>query len=132
MLPEQLRITFTEEVGRLYGLTSGYVHLTPTQILERIEAVKAGRTAGKETSADVEYLNALVSRTLAASLVLILHSVPDYVAGDLLVQDDGSPPNWYFMASRFISGMDAHFDYKHERQERLAEIAAARATNIKF
>src|SRR5262245_44301176 len=50
MLPEALRGTFTEEVGRLYGLTSKYVHLTPAQIQERIAAVHAGRVAGNENT----------------------------------------------------------------------------------
>jgi hypothetical protein len=132
MLPEDLRPAFIEEVGRLYGFTSGYVHLTPAQIQERIAAVDAGRTAGKESAADIADLNALLLRNLAASLVLILHSVPDYVAGDWFVEADGTTVKWRFMCSRFLSGMDSYFDYKHERQERLAEIAAARAVNIKF
>src|SRR5262245_22842701 len=45
ILPEDLRSTFSEEVGRLYGLTSSYVHLTPVQIRERIAAMEAKRTA---------------------------------------------------------------------------------------
>lgn len=132
MLPEASRPVFADEVGRLYGLTSGYVHLTPAQIHERIAAVDAGRTAGKEGPADIESLNALIERVLAATLVLILHSVPEYVAGDLLVEDDGSTVRWRFMRSRFLAGMDSHFDYKAERQGRLAEIAAARTANIRF
>jgi hypothetical protein len=132
MLPEALRGAFIEETGRICGLTSKYVHLTPHQILERIAAVNVGRTAGYESATDVETLNTLVSRSLATSLVLIYHSVPDYVAGDWLVECDGSTIEWYFMASRFLGAMDAHFDYKAERQTRLAEIAAGREAKIKF
>jgi hypothetical protein len=132
MLPEALKEPFVEETGRVYGLTSNYVHLTPKQIRERIEAVDAGRTAGNEIAADVDGLNSLVSRGMAVSLVLLFHSVPDDVAGDWLVQDDGSTRRWYFEASRFLAGIDSHFDYKHERQERKAEIQAARNAAIKF
>jgi hypothetical protein len=53
LLPEGLRDEFCEEVGRVYGLTSNYVHLTPKQIEERIAAVDAGRTAARENAADV-------------------------------------------------------------------------------
>jgi hypothetical protein len=132
MLPEGLRPIFIEEVGRLYGQTSGYVHLTPSQILERIASVNAGRTPGHETADDVEQLNMLVSRGLATSLFLIYHSIPDYVAGDWFVENDGSAMKWYFMASQFLAGIDSFFDYKAERVERLGEIAAVRAERIKF
>jgi hypothetical protein len=132
MLPETDRSPFTEEVGRLYGLTSGYVHLTPGQIVERIAAIQAGRTAGFETPEDIAALNNLVSRVLAASLVLVFHSVPPYVAGDWLVRGDGSTVDSHFLGSRFLAGIDAHFDYKHERKSRLAEIAAARAARVRF
>lgn len=132
MLPEDQRDGFAEEVGRVYGLTSSYVHLTPSQIRERIAAVDAGRTAGKESAADIETLNDLISRGLAVSLVLLFHSVPEYVAGDWLVEDDGATVNWYFLGSRFIAGMDSYFDYKHERQGTATDIRAAREAHIRF
>lgn len=132
LLPETLREPFGEEVGRIYGLTSSYVHLTPQQLQERIAAVDAGRTAGKESPEDIVAMNALVARGLAASLVLLFHSVPPYVAGDWLVEDDGASVDWYFAGSRFVAGLDSHFDYKHERQSRLAEIRAARDAAVKF
>lgn len=132
MLPEALRESFGDEVGRVYGLTSSYVHLTPQQIQERIAAVDAGRTAGKEDAADIEALNLLVSRGLAISLTLLFHSVPSYVAGDWMVEDNGSTVAWYFTGSRFLAGVDRYFDYKHERQDRLAEIQEVRRAAIRF
>ncbi|WP_354681956.1 hypothetical protein [Cupriavidus necator] len=69
---------------------------------------------------------------MAASMVLLFHSVPSHVAGEWLVERDGSSANWYFMKSRFIAGMDANFDYKSERQDRLTEIQYARAAAIMF
>jgi hypothetical protein len=132
MLPEGLREPFNKEAGRIYGLTSNYVHLTPAQIQERIAAVDAGRTAGNESAADVNHLNSLVSRGMAVSLVLLFHSVPSYVAGDWLVAPDGSTIRWYFEASRFLAGIDSHFDYKQERQASLAEIQAIRNAAIRF
>ncbi|MGE5648311.1 MAG: hypothetical protein ACM336_21235 [Acidobacteriota bacterium] len=132
MLPSESKEPFNEEIGRLYGETSGYVHLTTKQIMERIAAVDQGRTVG-HTSADEEAKFAvLVSRSYAASLVLLLHSVPDYVAGDWLVDSDGSTVESYFLGSKFVAGIDAHFDYKHERQSRLPLITAERASRVLF
>jgi hypothetical protein len=90
LLPEAMRDQFQDEVGRVYGLTSNYVHLTPSQLLERITSIDAGRTAGRESAAGIKTMNALLSRGLACSLVLLFHSVPSWVAGDWLVEEDGS------------------------------------------
>ncbi len=132
MLPDGLRPAFAEEVGRLYGLCSAYVHLTPVQILASIGAAEAGVSAGKERPADVEALNCIAERVMAASLVLLLHSVPGWVAGDWLVDGDGASINWHFMGSRFIAGIDSHFDYKHERQGTLEAIQSARKASVRF
>lgn len=132
MLPEDLRELFSEDTGRIYSLMSSYVHLTPLQIEGRIAAVNAGRSAGKVTAADVEGLNSLSACGLANSLVLLLHSVPSYVAGDLLVKRDGTTIDWYFSGSRFLAGIDIHFDYKHERQAKLTEIRETRQAKIRF
>ncbi|MHC2001833.1 hypothetical protein ACYQR9_15540 [Methylobacterium sp. CM6241] len=132
LLPEDHRSIFDEEIGRIYGLTSNYVHLTPAQILQSIEAAKAGVTAGKERPEDVEEFNRLAARAMAASLVLLFHSVPSWVAGDFLVEQDGSSIQWQFMQSRYIAAIDEQFDYKHERQENLSEIKRARTANVRF
>jgi hypothetical protein len=132
MIPENLRAEFTVEVGRIYGSVSKYVHLTPLQIQERIWSMTDGRTVGNESADEILQLNDLTARTLAASLVLIFHSVPDWVAGDWLVEQDGDTIDWYFTASRFIAGMDSFFDYKFERQDRLQTIMAARDANVSF
>jgi hypothetical protein len=108
------------------------VHLSPHQIEERIAAVEAGRTAGKESAEDITDLNDLVSRGLACALVLLLHSVPEYVSGDWLVEPDGTTTNWYFMESKFFAGMDSHFDYKHERQEHLDTVRTTRQSIVRF
>ena len=94
LLPAPERPLFHQEVGRLYGLTSGYVHWSSDQIIERIAQVDQGRTAGYESAADVDALTALLARGLAASLVFILHSVPEYVAGDLDGPARRSGPRW--------------------------------------
>lgn len=132
LLPDSLRDQFVEEVGRLYGFASSYVHLSPQQILDSIERAEAGVTAGKERPADVDNFNCFAERSMAASLVLLFHSVPSSVAGDWFVEDDGSSIIWHFAGSKFIAGIDSYFDYKHERQSRLAMIRADRESQIRF
>jgi len=132
LLPEAYRAPFLEEVGRLYGLTSKYVHLSPTQIANSLAAFKAGATAGKERPIDVNEFNRLAERALAASLVLLFHGVPYWVAGDWLVDIDGASTGGYFMRSRFVAAMDEGFDYKAERKAILADVQSARSAGIKF
>ena len=132
LLPEALQEAFVDETGRVYGLTSNYVHLTPLQIEERILSVDAGRVGGKESAEDFESLVSLVERGLAVSLTLLFHSVPSYVAGDWLVEPDGATTTWIFTHSRFIAGIDSHFDYKHERKDHLEEIRTARDKTIRY
>lgn len=132
LLPGSIRADFTQSVGRLYGEASQYVHLTRAQVLERIALVQAGRTSGMESAEDIEALNLMIARGLALSLVFLLHASPQYVAGDLLVQSDGSSLNWFFAGSKYIAAIDEGFDYKAERQENLAEIRRKRQDLIKF
>ena len=86
------------------------------QILERIAAVDAGRTLGREGSAQVPVnSNNLISKGFwPLPLVLLLHSVPEYVAGDWLVDPDGSTIDLRILWARQIhfSGIDSYFDYQ--------------------
>lgn len=132
MLPERVRRQFVDEVGKLYRGSSSYVHWTPSQIVERGEALASGRVAGQETAEEIIGLNNTLARTLAASLVLILHSVSPSVSGDILVEPDGSTWDWYFTRSKFIATIDSFFDYKHERQRDLIAIQEQRARRLAF
>ncbi|MGB3338289.1 MAG: hypothetical protein WBA73_14035 [Devosia sp.] len=132
MLPEAVRRQFVDEVGKLYRGSSSYVHWTPAQIAERGEALASGRVAGQETAEEIIGLNKTLARTLAASLVLILHSVSPSVSGDILVEPDGSTWDWYFTRSKFIATIDSFFDYKHERQRDLIAIQGHRASRLAF
>lgn len=132
MLSPSLQEQFAEELGRLWGETSTFVHWTPFQIAQRIAAVDAGRTVGFEDAADINVLNKLISRGFAASLVLLFHSVGQYVAGDFLVESDGSTVDSYFLGSRFMAAIDQSFDYKAERKATLPIVQRARTARITF
>jgi hypothetical protein len=132
MLAQSVQEQFDEELGRLYGETSTFVHLTPSQILQQIAAVDAGRTVGFESATEIDTFNRLISRGFAASLVLLFHSVSGYVAGDFLVNSNGDTIDSYFVGSRFIAGIDESFDYKAERKAKLGVVQGVRAARITF
>lgn len=126
LLPEAQRELFSEHVGRLYGESSNYVHLTTTQLQRRLELVDSGRKPGEESLEEVIALNQQILHNLAAAFVFVAHSVPSFAAGDLFVSADGSSHRWMLAADKFIAFLDEHFDYKHERQEVLDTVRAER------
>lgn len=132
MLSEEKRGEFNSEVGRTYGEVCNFVHLTPHQMNERIRLTDAGRISGKESAEDIVELCKLTERVFALALVYIFHAAPSFVTGDFFVEGNGSSVSWHFSASKWMAEIDAHFDYKHERQASLSEIARLRGENIRF
>jgi hypothetical protein len=132
LLPEAFRSDFCEELGRLYGDASNWVHLSADQLSNRIDRTRRGVTAGREGLSEIDSLIGFSERCFAAIIVLILHSVPSWVAGDLLVREDGKTHLSQFEGSRYLAAIDEGFDYKHERQVSLAEIKARRSSLVRF
>lgn len=132
LIPSAERDRFLEELGQLYGAASGYVHLTERQVRARIAAVDAGHTSGFESAEEAATAGLLIAKTLAASLVLLFHSAPSYVAGDFFVSTDGQSPEWFFEKSKYLAGIDSYFDYKHERKHLVSQVSEARNGKIEF
>lgn len=132
LLPASERFRFLEELGQLYGAGSNYIHLTERQIRARNEAMEAGHTSGFESREEAAAANLLIVRTLAASLVLLFHSIPSDVAGDFFVSSDGQSPEWFFEKSRYLAGIDSYFDYKCERKSFFTSIGAQREAKLEF
>jgi len=130
LLPVAERATFLEETGRVYGATSNYVHLTFSQMKDRLTQVESGRTLGNETPEEVSRLNELILRVLSTAFVYIAHSVSNYAVGDFFVDTDGNSYQWSLGRSRYVAMLDESFDYKHERQASLAEIRRLRWENV--
>ncbi|MCP5353222.1 MAG: hypothetical protein H6926_08580 [Chromatiales bacterium] len=95
-------------------------------------AVEAGHPLGFEGVEEARAAADLAARTLAASIVLLLHGVPSYVAGDLLVESDGTSRDWFFAQSKFIASIDAQFDYKHERKAVIDDVLQKRQSVVSF
>lgn len=126
------RTLFIEEVGRLYGEVSSFVHVTPTSIEYRQSRLATGNGIGKESVDNLMQLNDLLRRIYATAIVFLSHSVPQYVIGDWLVDNTGELSNWYYLKSKYISEIDQSFDYKFERRDLLEKISVERASLIEF
>ncbi|MBR9794385.1 MAG: hypothetical protein GYB58_21845 [Gammaproteobacteria bacterium] len=131
-LKDDTKPVFLEEVGRLYGAASSFVHVTPKSIEYRQHRVGDGRIMGKESSEDLTKLNDLLQSIYAASLVFLSHSVPQYVIGDWLVDRTGELTKWHYIGSRYIAEIDSTLDYKAERKEILERVVRQRALGIQF
>lgn len=132
LLPSHLRAPFCEELGRLYGEACNWVHLTSEQVTSRADRLRRGVSAGREGIDEFEPVVLSGERCFAAIIVLLLHAVPEWVAGDMLVNSDGSTHQSHFQASRFVAAIDEHFDYKHERKHVLSTHAIQRASLVRF
>jgi len=123
---------FKTDVKQLYGYLSKYTHSSSHQLLERLSRNDSGRTIGYEEIEELNYLNNNIEKVYAIVIVMIFHSVAQYVPGDFLVENNGRTIDWYFNKSKYISLIDEKFDYKHERQAILDELILERKNRIKF
>ncbi len=130
LLPESERESFGDHVGRLYGETSRYVHLTIRQVQERDELARRGRDPLHPSAKVLGELLDLLHRVLAACFVYVAHAVPAFAVGDLLVKEDGLSHPWSLSRSRWIALLDEHFDYKHERQKNIDDIRRNRWAQV--
>jgi len=123
---------FLNYVGRLYGDSSRFVHVTPESIKYRRDRIGSDRILGKESQDDLKELNDILQKMYSASIVFISHSIPQYVVGDWHVDSSGELKHWYYMKSRYVAEIDATLDYKHERKEILERVQSERAACIAF
>lgn len=121
---------FLEYVGRLYGDSSRFVHVTPESIKYRRERIGKDRLLGKKSKEDLKELNDILQKMYSASIVFISHSIPQYVVGNWHVDTSGELKNWYYMKSKYVAEIDSTLDYKHERKEILNRVQAERAACV--
>ena len=130
LLPEVDRAELSRQVGLLYGETSKFVHMTVHQLESRMRIAEQGQAPASLSKESLISLNESIEKTLAASFVYLSHSVPQYAAGDFLVERDGSSNRWCLGSNRFIALLDEHFDYKHERAPTLQAIRTTRWARV--
>ena len=123
---------FKSFAKRSYGYLCKYVHSSSHQILERLDRYKRGTTIGFEGIEELKKLNETVEKIYSIVLVFMFHSTADYVTEDYLVEKYGLSNKWYFSSSKYISLIDENFDYKFERQNKIAEIKKERIRRVRF
>lgn len=131
-LKNNMDSNFKSEVKRSYGLMSNFVHATPKLMKERIKLAEAGRYIGFEGTNELRELNDEVEKIYSYVLIMLFHSVPLYVVGDLFVESDGYTSDLVCLGSKYIAIIDECFDYKHERQDKISEIKEKRTTHIRY
>lgn len=123
---------FSQHVKNTWVRSSNYVHLTKRQMDQKLELREKGIVLGMET---VEMLQEVVSEVHeVCSIVSILafETIGPSFTGDMFVDNLDSIDHWTLHASGYIALVDSHFDYKHERKERLEAIHETRANRIKY
>ena len=121
MLSES-RGEFMDETRKAWVRSSNYVHLTKRRIDEKIRLRAEGVRLGFETPEMVATVAAEVHEVCSIVIVLAFETVGPAFTGDILVTGGlDSNEAWPFHANRFIAAVDAHFDYKQERQASLPD-----------
>lgn len=123
---------FKTDIKKLYGHLSKYSHSSSFQILERLNRAENGRPIGYEGVNELKNLNNDIEKVFASVIVLIFHSVAQYVVGDFMVESDGETVKWYFNKSKYLNIIDENFDYKHERQNKLERLIKERLERTTF
>ena len=123
---------FKISIRRIYGDLSTYTHVTPKQLSEKIILAKKGRYIGFEGTEELRILNDELEKILSGIIVLLFHSIPEWIVGDYLVESDGTTRGFHFNKSKFVNDIDRRFDYKHERQAILELLEKERKAREKF
>lgn len=131
MLAESQRPEFRQATLGAWANASNYVHLTKRRIDEKVKLRTQGVRLGFETPEMLA--GAVQSLHDACSIVVVLafETIGPSFTGDLLV-DGGldASDDWPFHQNRFVAAIDAHFDYKRERQAGLQEHMARRQRRL--
>jgi len=125
-----LEAEYRSAVTKAWATASSYVHPTPRQLREKLELRARGISPGFETAQEMTECARALFEATSLAVVLAFHVVGQAFTGDLLEDGLDGRDDWPFHASRFVAAVDASFDYKHERQDRLVEIQARRASRI--
>jgi hypothetical protein len=120
---------FKKHVVKVWATASNYVHPSVSQLRERFELAERGVSLGFETVNQLRGAVDEVAKVLGIGVVLCFHAVGAF-AGDFIVGGIDAVDAWAFHSDPFVACVDESFDYKHERQARLADIRARRTRRL--
>lgn len=119
-----------EELRAAYGRASQYVHPTVPKIRDRIELSARGITLGFDSADELRSVNHEVFDVLALVLVILFHGIESGPTGELFEGVFDKQPDWLFHIHPRIAAIDAVYDYKAERKERLDTIRTIRQQRL--
>ena len=116
------REEFMDETLKAWVRSTNYVHLTKRRIDEKITLRAEGVRIGFETPEMVATVATEVHKVCRIIIVLAFETIGPAFTGDILVNGGlNYYEAWPFHTNRFVAEVDAHFDYRHERQESLPD-----------
>jgi hypothetical protein len=124
--------SFTQHVKNAWVRSSNYVHLTKRQMDQKLELREKDIVLGMETVEMLQEVVSEVHEVCCIVSILAFETIGPSFTGDMFVDNLDSIGHWALHASGYIALVDSHFDYKHERKERLEAIHEIRANRIKY
>lgn len=131
MLGEE-RESFVQATLGAWVDASNYVHLTKRRMDEKLRLRAEGVRLGLETPEMLADVADELHQVCCIIVVLAFESIGPNLTGDILVSGLDGHETWPFHDSPFVAAVDTFFDYKHERQEVLAEHIARRSRWIRL
>lgn len=114
-----------------YSRACQYVHASVAQIKERLELAGRGITPGFETADELRQANDEAFEAFSLVVVLLFEAIGGSFAGDVWETGGLSDrDDWIFHGHPLVAAIDAHFDYKAERQAKLPALVARRADRV--
>jgi hypothetical protein len=123
---------FAASVRDAWVRASNYVHLTKRRIDEKLRLREQGVILGFETLDMLKQVVSEVHEACSIVMALTFETIGPSFTGDILVDSLDAQDKWSFHASEYIAIIDSHFDYKHERKDKLNQITRRRNERIKY
>ncbi|SDX03465.1 hypothetical protein SAMN05216317_1252 [Nitrosomonas eutropha] len=121
-----LKSAFRSEYKTTYYKACEYVHASTKQIEERFSLYEQGITIGLDRAEQLQEVAELLSEVYSSLLVFTFHAAGVSTIGDLMVDTLSPQDGWVYNGNQYISEIDRHFDYKHERKELIVQLEETR------
>lgn len=120
MLDETAGKQYRQTAKGLYGTLSTTTHVSSRNVERDFANFEKGKHFAFETIADVNAIARLLRQVLDLALASHFEAFDHGLVSDLF--EPHFDPDWSFLKMPLIAAIDRHFDYKHERRVRRAEV----------
>ena len=106
---------FTDELYDTYRKMCAFVHLSPSQVGERLKQHERGGAMGYESTKELRDLGRLLFRVYDMVFAIYFHGLSLDLTGDAFIGAFDDLPRWCFHKGKYVKVMSKYFDYKNER-----------------